>query len=142
MTNNCLVLSLCWTVGQEIRDRFSGAVEAFARRNGGTSNNNHHGEHSRCKALEEPLVAVSVLSFSFSFQCTAVPVSTKSYPIALCLMQDLCFFILDRHPQNDHDSEIIEKKSALISQTLNLSFRSLKFVKSPFSPLNALFALL
>ncbi|XP_078166587.1 casein kinase 1-like protein 10 [Carex rostrata] len=45
------------SVGQEIRDRFSGAVEAFARRNGGTSNNNHHGEHSRCKALEEPLVA-------------------------------------------------------------------------------------
>lgn len=65
MTNNCLVLSLCWTVGQEIRDRFSGAVEAFARRNGGSSNNNHHGEHSRCKALEEPLVAVSVLPFYF-----------------------------------------------------------------------------
>jgi hypothetical protein len=59
---------LCvWTVGQEIRDRFSGAVEAFARRNGSTSNNNQHGEHSRRKALEEPLVVVSNIPFFFFF---------------------------------------------------------------------------
>ncbi|KAJ4747021.1 casein kinase I [Rhynchospora pubera] len=44
------------SVGQEIRDRFSGAVEAFARRNGSTPNNNQSGEHSRRKTLEEPLV--------------------------------------------------------------------------------------
>jgi len=34
-------------VGQEIRDRFTGAVEAFARRNPGSG---RHGEHSRHKS--------------------------------------------------------------------------------------------
>ncbi|XP_072956659.1 casein kinase 1-like isoform X1 [Typha angustifolia] len=41
------------SVGQEIRDRFSGAVEAFARRNAPGSG--HHGEHSKHKMLEEQL---------------------------------------------------------------------------------------
>ncbi|KAM0932248.1 putative protein kinase CK1-CK1 family [Dioscorea sansibarensis] len=35
---------------QEIRDKFSGAVEAFARRN--TSGSTHHADHSRHRALE------------------------------------------------------------------------------------------
>ncbi|KAF0930339.1 hypothetical protein E2562_032184 [Oryza meyeriana var. granulata] len=36
------------SVGQEIRDRFTGAVEAFARRNPGSG---HHGDYSRHKSL-------------------------------------------------------------------------------------------
>ncbi|KAL0912993.1 hypothetical protein M5K25_016422 [Dendrobium thyrsiflorum] len=39
------------SVGQEFRDRFSGAVEAFARR--AVSGVGHHGEHSKHKALED-----------------------------------------------------------------------------------------
>ncbi|XP_058094612.1 casein kinase 1-like protein 10 isoform X2 [Magnolia sinica] len=39
------------SVGQEIRDRFSGAVEAFTRRN--NTGSGHHGDHSRNKALED-----------------------------------------------------------------------------------------
>ncbi|KAJ6809600.1 casein kinase 1-like isoform X2 [Iris pallida] len=39
------------SVGQEIRDRFSGAVEAFARRN--SPSTGRHGDHSRSKILEE-----------------------------------------------------------------------------------------
>ncbi|KAH7691111.1 Non-specific serine/threonine protein kinase protein [Dioscorea alata] len=38
------------TVGQDIRDRFSGAVEVFSRRNGSSSA--HHADHSRRKAVE------------------------------------------------------------------------------------------
>ncbi|CAL5404064.1 unnamed protein product [Camellia sinensis] len=38
-------------VGQEIRDRFSGAVEAFGRRN--TSGSGFHGDHSRHKASND-----------------------------------------------------------------------------------------
>ncbi|KAK3153921.1 hypothetical protein QOZ80_2BG0183290 [Eleusine coracana subsp. coracana] len=38
------------SVGQEIRDRFTGAVEAFARRNSGSG---RHGDHSRHKSLAE-----------------------------------------------------------------------------------------
>ncbi|WOL04286.1 casein kinase 1-like [Canna indica] len=52
------------SVGQEIRDRFSGAVEAFARRNAPASG---HGEHSR-KASED---------LSFSTKAT-VPDSDKA----------------------------------------------------------------
>jgi len=37
-------------VGQEIRDRFTGAVEAFARRNPGSG---RHGDHSRHKSLAD-----------------------------------------------------------------------------------------
>ncbi|XP_020096108.1 casein kinase 1-like isoform X2 [Ananas comosus] len=37
--------------GQEIRDRFSGAVEAFARRN--ASGSGHHREHSKHRILED-----------------------------------------------------------------------------------------
>lgn len=38
-------------VGREIRDRFSGAVEAFARRNG--SRHGLHGEHSRHRSSDD-----------------------------------------------------------------------------------------
>jgi casein kinase 1 epsilon len=38
-------------VGQEIRDRFSGAVEAFARRNG--SGHGLHGDHSRHRSSDD-----------------------------------------------------------------------------------------
>ncbi|CAN6462110.1 unnamed protein product [Victoria cruziana] len=41
------------SVGQEIRDRFSGAVEAFSRRNSGVLG--QHGEYSRQKGLEAHL---------------------------------------------------------------------------------------
>ncbi|KAG1361841.1 hypothetical protein COCNU_10G000600 [Cocos nucifera] len=43
------------SVGQEIHDRFSGAVEAFARRHG--SGSGHHGDHSKHKALEDSLLS-------------------------------------------------------------------------------------
>ncbi|XP_072963520.1 casein kinase 1-like isoform X4 [Typha angustifolia] len=43
------------SVGQEIRDRFSGAVEAFARRN--ASGSGHHGDYSKNKILEDSLVS-------------------------------------------------------------------------------------
>ncbi|THU57530.1 hypothetical protein C4D60_Mb03t04490 [Musa balbisiana] len=39
------------SAGQEVRDRFSGAVEAFARRN--ASNYGHHGEHSKHKISDD-----------------------------------------------------------------------------------------
>uniref|UniRef100_A0A1S3Y5L1 Casein kinase I n=1 Tax=Nicotiana tabacum TaxID=4097 RepID=A0A1S3Y5L1_TOBAC len=39
------------TVGQDIRERFSGAVEAFSRRN--ASGTGRHGEHSRHKTSED-----------------------------------------------------------------------------------------
>lgn len=38
-------------VGQEIRDRFSGAVEAFARRNG--SGHGLHGDHFRHRSSDD-----------------------------------------------------------------------------------------
>ncbi|KAI3460991.1 hypothetical protein Pfo_017654 [Paulownia fortunei] len=39
------------SVGQDIRERFSGAVEAFSRRN--ASGSGRHGEHSRHRTLED-----------------------------------------------------------------------------------------
>lgn len=51
-------------MGQEIRDRFSGAVEAFTRRNSSTSG--LHADHSKHKTSED-VAAFSkegVLSFS------------------------------------------------------------------------------
>lgn len=39
-----------FSVGQDIRDRFSGAVEVFSRRNGSSSA--HYADHSRRKAVE------------------------------------------------------------------------------------------
>lgn len=39
------------TAGQEIRDRFSGAVEAFARRN--ASGSGHHSDHAKHKTLDD-----------------------------------------------------------------------------------------
>ncbi|KAL5781691.1 hypothetical protein ACOSP7_006720 [Xanthoceras sorbifolium] len=39
------------SVGQEVRDRFSGAVEAFTRRNG--PGHNLHGDHSRHRSSED-----------------------------------------------------------------------------------------
>lgn len=38
-------------VGQDIRDRFSGAVEAFSRRN--VTSSGRHGEHSRHRTSED-----------------------------------------------------------------------------------------
>lgn len=38
-------------MGQDIRDRFSGAVEAFARRN--ASGSGHPGDHSKQKTVED-----------------------------------------------------------------------------------------
>nr|XP_010906780.1 casein kinase 1 isoform X4 [Elaeis guineensis] len=43
------------SVGQEVRDRFSGAVEAFARRHG--SGSGQHGDNSKHKALEDSLLS-------------------------------------------------------------------------------------
>uniref|UniRef100_A0A453M0E1 Casein kinase I n=1 Tax=Aegilops tauschii subsp. strangulata TaxID=200361 RepID=A0A453M0E1_AEGTS len=40
------------SVGQEIRDRFTGAVEAFARRNS-SSGRHGHGDHSRHKSIAD-----------------------------------------------------------------------------------------
>lgn len=42
---------LCYLVRQEVRDRFSGAVEAFARRNG--SSTGLHGDHLRHRTSED-----------------------------------------------------------------------------------------
>lgn len=42
---------LCTSVGQEIRDRFSGAVEAFSRRNG--SGHGLHGDQSRHRSSDD-----------------------------------------------------------------------------------------
>lgn len=44
----------CWftPVGQDIRDRFSGAVEAFSRRN--ASSSARHGEHTRHRSEDVP----------------------------------------------------------------------------------------
>lgn len=41
----------CCPGRQDVRDRFSGAVEAFARRNG--SNAALHGDHSRHRSSED-----------------------------------------------------------------------------------------
>ncbi|KAL4190351.1 hypothetical protein AMTRI_Chr07g24280 [Amborella trichopoda] len=46
------------SVGQELRERFSGAVEAFTRRNG--SGSGAHGDHSKHKALESDSIATDV----------------------------------------------------------------------------------
>ncbi|WOK96276.1 casein kinase 1-like [Canna indica] len=42
------------TSGQDIRDRFSGAIEAFARRN--ASGSGHHAEHSKHKIADDALM--------------------------------------------------------------------------------------
>lgn len=47
-------------VGQEIRDRFSGAVEAFARRNG--SGHALHGDHSRHRSSDDVPSSKDVVS--------------------------------------------------------------------------------
>ncbi|KAH0469579.1 hypothetical protein IEQ34_001137 [Dendrobium chrysotoxum] len=52
------------SVGQEIRDRFSGAVEALTRRGG--SGAGHHGDHSKHKALED---TSSKEASYFDFMC-------------------------------------------------------------------------
>ncbi|PIN03495.1 Non-specific serine/threonine protein kinase [Handroanthus impetiginosus] len=41
------------SVGQDIRDRFSGAVEAFSRRNATGHGHGRHGEHSRHRTSED-----------------------------------------------------------------------------------------
>lgn len=56
------------SAGQEVRDRFSGAVEAFARRN--ASNYGHHGEHSKHKISDDAHIthkeAVTLSLFLFA----------------------------------------------------------------------------
>jgi casein kinase 1, epsilon len=52
-------------VEQEIRDRFTGAVEAFARRN---SSLGRQGDHSRHKSLEDSF-GTSNEAVSFAFSC-------------------------------------------------------------------------
>lgn len=47
-------------VGQEIRDRFSGAVEAFARRNG--TGHGLHGEHTRHRSSDDVPSSKDVVS--------------------------------------------------------------------------------
>lgn len=60
-------INLFLPVGQEIRDRFTGAVEAFARRNPGSG---RHGDHSRHKSLAD--------SFGTSNEAVSVPFSCGS----------------------------------------------------------------
>jgi hypothetical protein len=52
-------------VGQEIRDRFTGAVEAFARRNSGSG---RQGDHSRHKSLADSF-GTSNEAVSLAFSC-------------------------------------------------------------------------
>lgn len=47
-------------VGQEIRERFSGAVEAFSRRNG--SGHGLHGDHSRHRSSDDVPSSKDVVS--------------------------------------------------------------------------------
>ncbi|MQL86356.1 hypothetical protein Taro_018893 [Colocasia esculenta] len=62
------------SVGQEIRDRFSGAVEAFARRNG--SGSGHYGDHSKHKIPETvPTSSKEAVSVIFLY-----PLSSFSSP--------------------------------------------------------------
>lgn len=58
-SNNCLL-----TVGQDIRERFSGAIEAFARKNGSSG---RHGEPSRHRTLEDVPLSRDVVRITFSF---------------------------------------------------------------------------
>lgn len=48
---DCLWFGCFCPVGQDIRDRFSGAVEAFSRRNATSSG--RHGEQSRHRTSED-----------------------------------------------------------------------------------------
>lgn len=57
-----IVILLSHPVGKEIRDRFSGAVEAFSRKNNfGTL----HREHTRHKTAEDLPSSKQVVSFKF-----------------------------------------------------------------------------
>jgi len=51
------------SVGKEIREKFSGAVEAFSRRN--PTSSSPHGDHSKHRGFEEGAVHKDVVSFVF-----------------------------------------------------------------------------
>lgn len=55
---------LFFTVGQDIKDRFSGAIEAFARRNASAG---RHGEPSRHRTLEDVNLSRDMVRFTFPF---------------------------------------------------------------------------
>lgn len=50
------------TVGQDIKERFSGAIEAFARRNASAG---RHGEPSRHRTLEDVNLSRDMVRFTF-----------------------------------------------------------------------------
>lgn len=54
-----------YVVGQDVRDRFSGGIEAFARRN----NSGHHGEHSRHRSSDDVPPSKEVVSNSMCINC-------------------------------------------------------------------------
>lgn len=59
----CLVehtLFECHLVGQDLRDKFSGAVEAFARRNG--TGHGLHSDHSRHRSSDDVPSSKDVVS--------------------------------------------------------------------------------
>lgn len=51
------------SVGKEIREKFSGAVEAFSRRN--PTSSSPRGDHSKHRGFEEGAVHKDVVSFVF-----------------------------------------------------------------------------
>lgn len=51
-------------VGQEIQDRFTGAVETFARRKSGSG---RHGDHSRHKSIADSFTSKEVVSVVFHY---------------------------------------------------------------------------
>lgn len=55
-------------MGQEIRDRFSGAVEAFSRRN--NSGSGYHGDQSRHRGSEDVPSSKDVVSCCNNKMCT------------------------------------------------------------------------
>lgn len=64
------ILSLIpFTVGKEIRDRFSGAVEAFARRNAtGASPHENHTRHRTLDDVPSPMrPALVIYIYNFRF---------------------------------------------------------------------------
>lgn len=67
-----------YLVGQEVRDRFAGGIEAFARRN--TSGHGLHGDHSRHKSSDDVPSSKDVVSnrrciiLYASTPCISVPI--------------------------------------------------------------------
>lgn len=67
-------------MGQDIREKFSGAVEAFSRRN--TSASGRPGEHSRHRTLEDGPSSKDVV-FSHVFFTSSITSSPLSFSLAL-----------------------------------------------------------